>query len=842
MAQTKNVNMTPNDTLPRLHLSQYDVGRELSFSLCDGAVTYSVPTGATVKLMGTKPSGFGFVETCTVSGSTASISTTSDMTDEWGAVACELVVEKSGIRLGSTNLLLVIEKSPHPEGTTDGSQETVIPTLTLLVERVEAAASSVLDMEVVAETLPAGSDATYSYDEETNTATFGIPRGVDGTLASGVLASTYSTSATYAVGDYVFFSGSLYRCITAINTAEAWTSSHWTQVAVADDVATVRKDLADMGEYACVDLLPLFSTYVGRVHKEVTFAWNTDRSVMSVSGQATALAFCNMYSSTSALPRGVVAGETYLLTLTATHSGTNNAHFQIIFYANGSSIQTEEYTKDTYITVPSNADGMTVRFKVTNGFSVNSTFTNLRLIRGIPNKFFQNISQSKLTDGTDLDTIYGKNEAWFIHYPGSFVNLPTGFRAGVLFVYKIYGFTAQVLIAYSDSVMYKRFRQDSSGTWTEWQGITGSDDNVVINQNFNEYSSTNTYSVSPSITTDTNNYLAPTGDTTDVSGSILAMLQSTGICRLGAGNYWVSGVDMPENTSIIGSGAATKVYLLGTDATEGYAIKMDSRCTVKDLSVLGNTTDYTSNSSNYPSDAALVNRHGIIWQGNYSGAGTNIPRRGIISGCYVANFTGGGIACYDTGINVISGVNITDCIIWHCYAGIYIPIQSEFNRITSCMASHCHYGVINNGGNNSFANCNFSKNIVGFLIDNEYDQSPNNSHGSVVNCIFDHSDGNTGIGIKLLGVSYGETFSNCQLFYSQIYIKDCNGINISSLNAGWGNTVGGQHVGEIITIDGGSLVMFDDCVFRGMPDITVTNNNKVKFINCYTYDGTAVTP
>lgn len=249
MAQTKNVNMTPNDTLPRLRLSQYDVGRELAFKLCDGALSYTVPTGATVKLMGTKPSGFGFTESCTVSGNTASISTTAGMTDEWGAVVCELVVEKSGVRLGSTNLLLVVEKSPHPEGTTDGSQETVIPTLTLLVERVETAASSILDMTVEAETLAAGSDATYSYDEETNTATFGIPRGADGSLASGVLAPTYSTSGTYAVGDYVYYSGNLYRCTTAITTAESWTSGHWTQVALAPEVSDLKSDFEQSIEY-----------------------------------------------------------------------------------------------------------------------------------------------------------------------------------------------------------------------------------------------------------------------------------------------------------------------------------------------------------------------------------------------------------------------------------------------------------------------------------------------------------------------------------------------------------------------------------------------------------------
>lgn len=246
MAQTKNVNMIPDNSFPRIYLSQYDVGREMSFKLCDGSVSYTVPTGATVKLKGTKPSGFGFTETCTVSGSTATISSTAGMTDEYGAIACELVVEKTGLILGSTNLLLIVEKSAHPEGTTDGSQETVIPTLTLLVERVEAAASSVLDMTVEAQTLAAGSDATYSYDEETNTATFGIPRGADGSLASGVLAPTYSSSATYAVGDYVYYSGNLYRCTTAITTAEAWTSGHWTQVALAPEVTDLKAEINDI--------------------------------------------------------------------------------------------------------------------------------------------------------------------------------------------------------------------------------------------------------------------------------------------------------------------------------------------------------------------------------------------------------------------------------------------------------------------------------------------------------------------------------------------------------------------------------------------------------------------
>ena len=137
MAQVKNINMTPDTILPYLKLSQYDVGREISFVMKDGSEEYTVPSGATVKLEGTKPSGFGFTITCTVNGSTATAVTTEGMTDEWGTVVAELVVRQGDNRLGSSNVRFDIERSPHPEGTTDGSAEQIIPALTLLLRQIE---------------------------------------------------------------------------------------------------------------------------------------------------------------------------------------------------------------------------------------------------------------------------------------------------------------------------------------------------------------------------------------------------------------------------------------------------------------------------------------------------------------------------------------------------------------------------------------------------------------------------------------------------------------------------------------------------------------------------------
>lgn len=186
--------MTPDTILPYLKLSQYDVGREISFVMKDGSEEYTVPSGATVKLEGTKPSGFGFTITCEVNGSTATAVTTAGMTDEWGTVVAELVVRQGDNRLGSSNVRFDIERSPHPEGTTDGSAEVIISELTILVERAEAAAESVHSLTVSSQTLDASEQAYANYDEENNHIEFGIPKGYNGYEIEGTIGFADSSS------------------------------------------------------------------------------------------------------------------------------------------------------------------------------------------------------------------------------------------------------------------------------------------------------------------------------------------------------------------------------------------------------------------------------------------------------------------------------------------------------------------------------------------------------------------------------------------------------------------------------------------------------------------------
>jgi glycerophosphoryl diester phosphodiesterase len=152
------------------------VGRVFVVNVTD----YDIPTGATVTCVATKPSGMGFTVSGTVSGNSVTFTSTAEMTDEWGRFPAEIRIASGNTLLGTANFLMIGEKDPHPASTIDGTQEELIPQLTLLVNRVEAAAESVHDLTVSATTLTAGSDATATYDSTNNSITFGIPRGADG--------------------------------------------------------------------------------------------------------------------------------------------------------------------------------------------------------------------------------------------------------------------------------------------------------------------------------------------------------------------------------------------------------------------------------------------------------------------------------------------------------------------------------------------------------------------------------------------------------------------------------------------------------------------------------------
>ena len=81
-------------------------------------------------------------------------------------------------------------------------------------------------------------------------------------------APPYSPSSTYALGKYVSHEKHIYECTTAIETAEAWNATHWTQVTLGEEIETVNNSLG--GCYIS------FTDASGNPTAEPYIHWNTE--------------------------------------------------------------------------------------------------------------------------------------------------------------------------------------------------------------------------------------------------------------------------------------------------------------------------------------------------------------------------------------------------------------------------------------------------------------------------------------------------------------------------------------------------------------------------------------
>ena len=146
MSQRLNLNINPGQAPQTFHLTQGDIGRTLVAELADGSGVYTIPSGATVTIEGTKPSGLGFKKTGTVSAGAGGVScivsftSTAEMTDEIARIPAKIKIRNANtLVIGTATVYLDIDRNPHPDDTTDGCVPDVINAITALVERVEAA-------------------------------------------------------------------------------------------------------------------------------------------------------------------------------------------------------------------------------------------------------------------------------------------------------------------------------------------------------------------------------------------------------------------------------------------------------------------------------------------------------------------------------------------------------------------------------------------------------------------------------------------------------------------------------------------------------------------------------
>ena len=87
---------------------------------------------------------------------------------------------------------------------------------------------------LIKEAIQALPNATQAAADNANAAATAATNAI--ASLGALVASTYDATSTYKAGDYAYYDNKLYRCIVAITTAEAFTSAHWVQVKLGNDV------------------------------------------------------------------------------------------------------------------------------------------------------------------------------------------------------------------------------------------------------------------------------------------------------------------------------------------------------------------------------------------------------------------------------------------------------------------------------------------------------------------------------------------------------------------------------------------------------------------------------
>jgi len=288
--------------------------------------------------------------------------------------------------------------------------------------------------------------------------------------------------------------------------------------------------------------------------------------------------------------------------------------------------------------------------------------------------------------------------------------------------------------------------------------------------------------------------------------------------------------------------------------TELYetALIMGSECTIKDVQICGFDTEH---SAAWPGDDE--NHNGILFGGSESHQSKIM--KGVIDGCLIRDFAGGGIRLQYTGYASMGGLNISNCDIERNFCGIYNKEDSEFHRITNVSMTQNKRGCFCNGANNQFADCGFNSNGVGFWI-NVYknngisgEKRTNTAHGGMTNCNFMH---NTNRSIVVDGAVSGFCFTGCNIdgnlssgnytkpllfrYATNIVFSGCNFMN-------WFEEI--EVIGKAITDGGatiGNFILFNGSSFR--PEFTTVlysdgaDPTQIKFDSCYLWDGTPFEP
>ena len=617
----------------------------------------------------------------------------------------------------------------------------------------------------------------------------------------GLVAKTYSTLETYAVGDYAYNDPKLYRCSTPIETPEAWTSGHWTEVSLGDDVAGAMRNVEDL----------IFES----------------RNIMDTA-EFKALAD-NDGMFRYVFPYPVPAGK-YMLTVKSTCSPATSDG---LCYARFSSKETysSAYTvssntfpnNKTYamvVTLSAAAKSLWFMARATSSGSESYTLAvqDVSLVR-VGYALNQETMMETGDSADRTDEIVQRLTLNGVCRLGSgtfYIDQPIVMPAGTM----IEGCGSSTKIIYAGAVGSAILMGDRC-TVRDVEILGGTEDIDVSLWAWtgeDDPGATNVWPNNASISTSSSGYIHQVLNTPLQPGTYNF---TCSVSREGSatGNPYIA-FSTSQTTSISDNTFVDKVAVPVIGETVTVTVSLTKTCySFRLSSATSANSGVESTWSSLRMTAVDPQRSGIGWIGDSC-------QYGVVTGCRIARFTYAGILMLDTGTPTDHSLAVSNCNVWNCGCGYMMQRNAEFNKISNSSATWCYYGLLNRGGNNKVDNCGLDRNTVNIQIDN--DQGENGGHGSISNCTVNHAGSNEGYGMIIRGIGR-MLVTNCNFYYADIRLENTDGNVIS--NCGFGRD-------SEIEISGGECNILIGCMMRATANtITAYNNTKTKVVSCWTLGG-----
>ena len=198
ITQVTKLNLVPGGVLPRINVTQYDYGsRALEFLIFNGDQRFTLASGMTARIQGTKPDkcGFDYAATVNTSSNKITANLTQQMTACHGEVLTELVILKNGERIGTINFILDVQQAGLSDETVVSDSE-LPDIITQATAQMEAAAQSAENAEAWAKgtrngTAVGSSDPAYHKNSK-----YYSEQAAGSATTAGNQASAAATSAT----------------------------------------------------------------------------------------------------------------------------------------------------------------------------------------------------------------------------------------------------------------------------------------------------------------------------------------------------------------------------------------------------------------------------------------------------------------------------------------------------------------------------------------------------------------------------------------------------------------------------------------------------------------------